>query len=157
MSHTGKKKKEPNITVLNFVSENILVAPIKVSGLTAAYISSLNQLLLNCSKIHAAQIWPRGNYMGESESRTWLRGCKQVFVTVFWALRPQGPLWATLLVAPGLFMTMGGELGPLGTGLLCKLLLSGLHVHPAVLIPAPPISVFTLLHPNASPLHIQLS
>lgn len=91
MFHTGKKW-EPNITGLNFVSENILVAPIKVSGLTAAYISSLNQLLLNCSKTHAVQIWPRGNDVGESESRTWLGGCRQVFVTVCWAPRPQGLL-----------------------------------------------------------------
>lgn len=50
-----------------------------------------------------------------------------------------------------------GELGLLGTGLLCELLLSGLHVHPAVLIPVPPNSVFTLLRPNASPLCVQLS
>lgn len=77
-----------NTTGLNFV----LVAPVNDNGLTAAYNSSLDQLLWNCSKIHAVQIWPRGNYMGESESRTWLRGCRQVFVTVFWALRPQGLL-----------------------------------------------------------------
>lgn len=77
-----------NTTGLNFV----LVAPVNDNGLTAAYNSSLDQLLWNCSKIHAVQIWPRGNYMGESESRIWLRGCRQMFVTVFWALRPQGLL-----------------------------------------------------------------
>lgn len=151
------KKGILNTTGLNFVSENILTAPINDSDLTAAYNSSLDQLLWNCSKIHTVQIWPRRNYVGESESRTWLGGCRQVFVTVFWALRPQGLLWAMLVDAPGLFMTTGGELGPLGMGLLYKLLLSGLHVHPVVLIPVPPTSMFTLLRPNMSPLHIPLS
>lgn len=73
---------------------------------------------------------------------------------------PRGPRDSSELcywITTGLFMTTGRELGPLGTGLLCELLLSGLHVHPVVLIPVPPISVFTLLHPNASPLHVQLS
>lgn len=133
------------------------MAPIKVSGLTAAYISSLNQLLLNCSKTQAVQMWPGGNYVGESESRTWLRGCRQVFVSVFWAPRPQGLLSALLLDVPSLFMTTGGELRPLGRGLLCEHPLRGLHVHPAVLIPVPPASVFTLLRPNTSPSRIQLS
>lgn len=39
-----KKKKEAKTSGLIFASENILVALIKGSGLTAAYISSLNQL-----------------------------------------------------------------------------------------------------------------
>lgn len=45
VSHWKKKKGEPKPAGLNFASENILVALIKGSGLTAAYISSLNQLL----------------------------------------------------------------------------------------------------------------
>lgn len=41
-------------------------------------------------------------------------------------------------------MATGGEQDPLGTGLLCALLPSGLHIHPAVLISVLHISVFLL-------------
>lgn len=61
-------------------------------------------------------------------------------------LGPKAPGTALshITVAPGLFMTTAGEQDPLGTGLLCKLLLSVLHMCPEVLISVLHISVFLL-------------
>lgn len=86
MFHT--EKREHKIASLNFASKNILLAPIKGSGLTAAYIGSSNQLPQNCSKTHAVKYGPEGI--------TWVKqkgglGWEAVGKCLLLCFGPQGP------------------------------------------------------------------